>query len=102
MPAQRKQVNIRLGNLALRHLNFLRLRWGLSESMVITVLLERAGYAESQLQAAEGVQGNRRRHAINRAKAEAAKALSMFFDVPALPSPDDGNERPVPEEWDEV
>ena len=103
MPAQRKQVNIRLGALALRHLNYLRLRWGLSESMVITVLLERAGYAESQLQAAEGIQGNRRRHAINRAKAEAAKALSMFFDVPALDNPDSRSEQIAePEEWDEV
>ena len=102
MPAQRKQVNIRLGALALRHLNYLRLRWGLSESMVITVLLERAGYAESQLQAAEGVQGNRRKHAINRAKIAAAQALSMFFDVPALPTPDERNEQPMPDEWDEV
>ncbi len=100
MPAPRKQVNVRMGSLAIKHLSYLQQRWGMSESMVITVLLERAAYAETTIQQAEG-KGNKGKHAINRAKIQAAAALSMFFDVPALPTPDDGNQ-PMPDEWDEV
>ena len=102
MPAQRKQVNVRMGSLAIKHLSYLQQRWGMSESMVITVLLERAAYAETTIQQAEGMKGNKGKHAINRAKIAAAQALSMFFDVPALPSPDERNEQPMPDEWDEV
>ena len=100
MPAQRKQVNMRLGSLAIKHLSYLQVRWGMSESMVITVLLERAAYAETTIQQAEG-KGNKGKHAINRAKIAAAQALAMFFDVPAI-TPDERNEQPMPEEWDEV
>ena len=101
MPAPRKQVNVRMGSLAIKHLSYLQQRWGMSESMVITVLLERAAYAETTIQQAEG-KGNKGKHAINRAKIAAAQALSMFFDVPALPTPDERNEQPMPDEWDEV
>ena len=101
MPAPRKQVNMRLGSLAIKHLSYLQVRWGMSESMVITVLLERAAYAETTIQQAEG-KGNKGKHAINRAKIQAAAALSMFFDVPALPSPDERNEATMPDEWDEI
>ena len=97
----RKQVNVRMGSLAIKHLSYLQQRWGMSESMVITVLLERAAYAETTIQQAEG-KGNKGKHAINRAKIQAAAALSMFFDVPALPSPDERNEQPMPDEWDEI
>ena len=95
----RKQVNMRLGSLAIKHLSYLQQRWGMSESMVITVLLERAAYAETTIQQADG-KGNKGKHAINRAKIAAAQALSMFFDVPAI-TPDDGNQT-MPDEWDEV
>lgn len=98
----RKQVNMRLGSLAIKHLSYLQVRWGMSESMVITVLLERAAYAETTIQQAEGMKGNRGKHAINRAKIQAAQALAMFFDVPALPTPDERNEATMPDEWDEV
>ena len=100
MPAPRKQVNMRLGSLAIKHLSYLQQRWGMSESMVITVLLERAAYAETTIQQAEGMKGNKGKHAINRAKIAAAAALSMFFDVPAI-TPDDGNQQ-MPDEWDEI
>ena len=98
----KKQVNMRLSALATKHLSYLQQRWGMSEAVVVTILLERAAYAETVIQQAEGLTSNRRRHAINKAKVAAAQALSMFFDVPALPAPDDGNQQQtMPEEWDE-
>ena len=98
----KKQVNMRLGSLAIKHLSYLQQRWGMSEAVVITVLLERAAYAETTIQAAEALTPSRRKHAINRAKIAAAAALSMFFDVPALPAPDERNQQPMPDEWDEI
>lgn len=97
----KKQVNMRLGSLAIKHLSYLQQRWGMSEAVVVTILLERAAYAETTIQAAENMKGNKGKHAINRAKIAAAAALSMFFDVPAI-TPDERNEQPMPDEWDEV
>ena len=97
----KKQVNMRLSALATKHLSYLQQRWGMSEAVVVTILLERAAYAETTIQQAEG-KGNKGKHAINRAKIAAAAALSMFFDVPALPSPDERNEQPMPDEWDDA